>query len=175
VVVHTLISDASSAPVAETFYRDQCRAIAARHCKATAELYAGPERFRHEPFWMARASRDTSPAQRPAPTGPVDATTLLGLSTDASLRDLPCLIGHRICLHPALDHPSLDGPVSHLGNVPVAALLSGTTDAQTAGELCRSWTRTGLAEQPLPLLHWFLKNGILAPTLISQERISRSP
>ena len=64
----------------------------------------------------------------------------------------------------ALDHPSLDGPVSHLGNVAVAALLKGITEAQTAGALCHYWTRTGLAERPLNLLHWFLKNGILTPT-----------
>jgi hypothetical protein len=171
VVAHTLISDASSAPVAEMFYRDQCRAIAARHGRATTEFYAGPERFRHEPFWMARASRNTNPAPRPAPTGLVDATTLLRLSTDASLRDLPCLIGDRICLQTALDHPSLDGPVSYLGNASVAALLSGTTEAQTAGDLCRSWTLKGLAERPLRLLHWFLKNGILAPT----DEIARFP
>ena len=165
VVVHTLISDPSSAPMAEMFYRDQCRAIAARHGRAATEFYAKPERFRHEPFWMARASRNTNPAPRPAlPMGPVDATTLLRLSTDASLRDLPCLIGDRICLQAALDHPSLDGPVSNLGNVAVAPLLRGTTQAQTAGELCRSWMRTGLTEQPLTLLRWFLKNGILTPT-----------
>jgi flavin-dependent dehydrogenase len=164
VVVHTLISDASGAPVAEMFYRDQCRAIAARHRRATTEFYAGPERFRHEPFWMARASHNTNPAPRPAPMGPVDATTTLRLSTDATLRDLPCLISDRICLQTALDHPSLDGPVSYLGNVAVAALLRETTEGKTAGELCRSWMRTGLAERPFTLLRWFLQNGILAPT-----------
>ncbi len=164
VVVHTILSDVSSAPVAEMFYRDQCQAIAARHSRATAEFYARPKRFRHEPFWMARAFRNTNPAVRPAPTGSVDVTTLLRLSTDASLRDLPCLIGDRICLQMALEHPGLDGPVSHLGNVAVAALLGGTTQAQTAGELCRSWIRTGITERPLTLLRWFLKNGILAPT-----------
>ena len=164
VVVHTLLSDASSAPVAEMFYRNQCRAIAARHGRATTEFYAGPERFQHEPFWMARASHKINPAPRPAPTGPVDATTLLRLSTNTSLRELPCLVGDRICLQMALDHPSLDGPVSHLGNVAVAALLNGITEAQTASELCLSWTRTGLAERPLTLIYWFLKNGILTPT-----------
>jgi flavin-dependent dehydrogenase len=164
VVVHTLISEASSAPVAEMFYRDQCSAIAARHGTATMEFYAGPERFQHEPFWMERASRDTSPAMRPAPIDSVDATTLLRLSTDASLRDVPCLIGDRICLQAALDHPNLEGPMSHLGNVAVATLLSEASEAKTAGELCRSWTRKGLADRPLTLLHWFLQNGILAPT-----------
>jgi hypothetical protein len=164
VVVHTLLSDASSALVAEMFYRNQCRAIAARHGRATTEFYAGPERFQHEPFWMARASHKINPAPRPAPTGPVDATTLLRLSTNTSLREVPCLIGDCIRLQAALDHPSLDGPVSHLGNVAVAALLNGITEAQTAGELCLSWSRTGLAERPLTLLHWFLRNGILTPT-----------
>ena len=129
-----------------------------------AKFYAGPERFQHEPFWMARASHKINPARRPAPTGPVDATTLLRLSTNTSLRDVPCLIGDCIRLQAALDHPSLDGPVSHLGNVAVAALLTGITEAQTAGELCLSWSRTGLAERPLTLLHWFLRNGILTPT-----------
>jgi flavin-dependent dehydrogenase len=167
VVVHTLLSDVSSAPVAEMFYRNQCRAIAARHGRATTQFYAGPERFEHEPFWIARASHKINPAPLPSPTGPVDATTLLRLSTNTSLRELPCLVGNRICLQMALDHPSLDGPVSHLGNVAVAALLNGITEAQTAGELCLSWTRTGLAERPLTLIHWFLKNGILTPTDVS--------
>jgi hypothetical protein len=167
VVVHTLLSDVSSAPVAEMFYRNQCRAIAARHGRATTQFYAGPERFEHEPFWIARASHKINPAPLPSPTGPVDATTLLRLSTNTSLRELPCLVGDRICLQMALDHPSLDGPVSHLGNVAVAALLNGITEAQTAGELCLSWTRTGLVERPLTLIHWFLKNGILTPTDVS--------
>jgi hypothetical protein len=164
VVVHTLLSDTSSAPVAEMFYREQCRAIAARHGRTTREFYARPERFRHEPFWTARASDKINPVPRSAPPGATDATTLLRLSRNASLRELPCLIGDRICLQTALDHPRLDGPVSHLGDVAVAALLKGTTKAQTAGELCRSWTRTGLAGRSLTLLHWFLKNGILTPT-----------
>ena len=165
VVVHTLISDPSSAPMAKMFYRDQCRAIAARHGRAATEFYAKPERFRHEPFWMARASCNTNPPRRPAlPIGPVDATTTLRLSTDASLRNVPCLIGDRICLHTALDHPSLDGPVSHLGDVAVAPLLRSITLAQTAGELCRSWVRAGLTERPLTLLGWFWKNGVLIST-----------
>jgi flavin-dependent dehydrogenase len=164
VVVHTLLSDASSALVAETFYRNQCRAIATRHSRATREFYAKPERFQHEPFWMARASHKIDPAPHPAPTGPVDATTLLRLSTNTSLREFPCLVGDRICIQLALDHPNLDGPVSHLGNVAVAALLNGIAEAQTAGELCLSWTRRGLAERPFTLLDWFLKNGILTPT-----------
>jgi hypothetical protein len=163
VVVHTLLSDASSAPVAETFYRGQCQAIAARHGRVATEFYAGPKRFRHERFWIARASHHTNPALRSATAGLVDATTLLRLSTDASFRSLPCLVGDRICLKTALDHPSLDGPVAYLGNVAVAALLRGTTEAQKAGDLYRSWMRMGLAERPLTLLHWFLRNGILTP------------
>jgi hypothetical protein len=42
------------------------------------------------------------------------------LDPDLTLRELPCLIGDRICLQMALDHPSLDGPVSHLANVALA-------------------------------------------------------
>lgn len=84
-----------------------------------------------------------------------------------SLRELPCLIGDRICLQMALDHPSLDGPVSHLANVALATLLNEITEAKTAGELCLSWTRAGLAERPLTLLHWFLKNGILTPMAVT--------
>jgi 2-polyprenyl-6-methoxyphenol hydroxylase-like FAD-dependent oxidoreductase len=162
-VVHTLLSDASSAPVAETFYRGQCQAIAARHARVATEFYAGPKRFRHDPFWMARTSHHTNPALGSATAGLVDSTTLLRLSTDASFRRLPCLVGDRICLKTALDHPSLDGPVAYLGNVAVAALLRGTTEAQRAGDLYHSWMRRGLTERPLTLLHWFLRNGILTP------------
>jgi flavin-dependent dehydrogenase len=162
VVIHTLISDPSSAPMAEMFYRDQCSAIAARHVRMTTKFYARPERFQHQPFWMARASCNRNPSPRLALSiRPVDATTPLRLSTDSSLRDVPCLIGDRICLQTALDHPSLDGPVSHLGDVAVASLLRGITPTQTTGELCRSWVRAGLTEQPLTLLGWFLKNGVL--------------
>jgi flavin-dependent dehydrogenase len=163
VVIHTLLSDASSALAAEIFYRNQCRAIATRHSRATREFYAGPKRFQREPFWMARASYRIDPAPRPAPAGPVDATTLLRLSTNTSLRELPCLVGDRICLQVALDHPNLDGPASHLGDVAIAPLLVGTTKAQTATQLCRSWTQMGLAERPLILLQWFVENGILVP------------
>jgi flavin-dependent dehydrogenase len=168
VVVHTLISDPSSAPMAEMFYRDQCRAIAARHGRAATEFYEQPERFRHQPFWMARASYDTNPPRRPAlPIGPVHATTRLRLSRDASLPNVPCLVGHRICLQTALEHPSLDGPVSHLGDVAVAPLLKDIAPARKAGELCRSWVRAGLTEDPLTLLGWFLKNGVLISTDVS--------
>lgn len=165
VVVHTLISTPSSATMAQTFYRKQCRAIAARHTRTAIEFYARPERFRDEPFWMARASCNTNLPPRPAlPPCPIDTTTPLRLSTDASLRDVPCLIGDRICLQTALDHPRLDGPISHLGDVAVAPLLRGITPGQTAGELCSSWLRAGLTERPLTLLGWFLKNGVLAST-----------
>jgi flavin-dependent dehydrogenase len=164
VVLHTLISDPSSAPVAEMFYRDQCRAIAARHSRAATEFYAKPERFQQQPFWMARASYNLSPPRRPAlPIGAVDATTRMRLSTHASLRNVPCLVGDRICLQTAIDHPSLDGPVSHLGDVAVASLLKDITPARKASELCRSWVRDGLTERPLALLGWFLKNEILGP------------
>jgi hypothetical protein len=162
IVAHTLISDASSTPLAQMFYRNQCRATAARHAKATKQFYAGPDRFRREPFWRARAGRH-NPTLRGAPMNPVGAMTPVRLSAAACLRDLPCLIGDRICLCTALDHPSVDSPISHLGNVGVAALLRETTTAQTAGELCRSWMRKGLTERPLTLLHWFLENGVLTP------------
>ena len=164
VVAHTLLSDPSSAPIAETFYREQCRGIAARHRKATTEFYATPERFQREPFWTVRASHKTNPPPPSTPTAPIDPATPLRLSSEATLREIPCLIGDRIRLQPALHHPNLDAPVSHLGNVAVAALLSGIVQPQSSDDLCRLWTQTGLTERPLPLLHWFLKNGILTPT-----------
>jgi flavin-dependent dehydrogenase len=169
VAAHTLISDPSSAPVAEMFYRNQCRTIAARHGHATREFYAGPKRFQYEPFWIRRSAHKTSIALRPVsarraePRALIDANTPLRLSADATLREVPCLVGDRICLQLALDHPNLDGPASHLGNVSIAALLNGIIEVQTAAELCRSWMLTGLAERPLILLQWFIENGILVP------------
>ncbi|MCW3100739.1 MAG: hypothetical protein JWL77_6357 [Chthonomonadaceae bacterium] len=162
-VVHTLLSDASSAPIAESFYRDQCRRIAARHVKTTRQFYAGPERFREEPFWRSRAFniQDSDPPLPPLSPDAISPTTRVRLSPEAELRAIPCLIGDRICLQTALEHPSLDSPLSHLGDVAVATLLLGTTQPQAAEELCRSWAQQGVADQPLPLLYWFLQREIL--------------
>jgi 2-polyprenyl-6-methoxyphenol hydroxylase-like FAD-dependent oxidoreductase len=164
-VVHTLLSDASSVLIAESFYRDQCRRIAARHVKTTRQFYAAPERFREEPFWRSRAfqAQDSDlPLPHPSPDA-VSPTTRVHLSPEAELRAIPCLIGDRICLQTALEHPSLDSPVSHLGDIAVATLLLGTTQARAAGELCRSWVQQGVADHPLSLLYWFLQREILVP------------
>jgi 2-polyprenyl-6-methoxyphenol hydroxylase-like FAD-dependent oxidoreductase len=164
-VVHTLLSDTSSVPIAESFYRNQCRRIAARHVKTTQQFYAGPERFREEPFWRSRAfqAQDSDPPLPLPPPDPISPTTRVRLSPEAELRAIPCLIGDRICMHMALAHPSLDNPLSHLGDIAVVALLLGTTQAQAAGELCRSWVQQGIADRPLPLLYWFLQREILVP------------
>jgi hypothetical protein len=163
IVAHTLISNAGSAPIAETFYRDQCRAIATRHAHVAGEFYARPLRFQDEPFWKSRASRNNKFALEAARSAPVEMATKLRLSANARLHDVPCLIGERIRMHPALNHTGLDGPVSHLGEIAVAALLNPITEAKTIEEICRLWTQMELTQRPLPLVHWFLKNGVLMP------------
>jgi flavin-dependent dehydrogenase len=175
VVAHSVICDKSRAPMAETFYREQCRAIAERHRRATTNFYASPKRFKHEPFWAKRAPTNNKPAATSVRIPAVSAKTLLRISSESSIREVPCLIGDRICLHAALTHPSFDSPVSHVGSVAVATLLAEAASTQTAGELCRLWLQAGLTKRPSLLLHWLLKNRILIPDRLAHSSHHRIP
>jgi len=162
VVAHTILSDPSSTQLAMRFYSDQCTAISAKHVESALTLYGQVGKSRHQLFWTRRVPHEPNVLPAPASIDTLDASTRLTLSADAVLRDVPCLIGDRICLRKALEHRNLDGPVSHLGNVPVTALLDALTGRPTAGKICQNWIGTGFVERPLPLLYWFLNNGIIS-------------
>jgi len=160
-VVHTMLTDEGSSAVAQSFYRRQCQGIAARHQQALREFYSEPRRFECEPFWKKRAIRSSDRAPRNLQSSQIRESTRLRLSPNARLQETPCLVGDRIDLQLALEHPSLDGPMSHLGRMSIAALLHGAEKAQSAGSFCRGWAATGLAERPIQVLNWLIQHGIL--------------
>jgi 2-polyprenyl-6-methoxyphenol hydroxylase-like FAD-dependent oxidoreductase len=159
-VIHTILSG-GDAEAAISFYRDAVQATAARHRTATAEMYAGPRRWRDRPFWRARAE---PVADLPVPTAPIDAMgtdPALRLSPDVEIVATPALVGDLIERMPSVVHRSEPRPITWLNGHLLASLLDRMTSGERASAVLAGWSALMPAEQASAVLNWLVARGIV--------------
>jgi len=167
IVVNTLLREPGSRDAAIGFYRDRLRETSDHHRAWTAAHYATVAATRPGPFWTARAGgHDDRPARlpprEPSATHVPDDCPLV-LSPEARIVARPCLDAEFVRVRPAVDHPSLDGPVAFLGGRELAPLLQGIQPGMTAAALAFHWSSTLPPTSARDIARWLVARGILVP------------
>ena len=139
--VHTAVHRPAQATLAWQFHRQQTRAVALRHQRLSARLYANAAQALVHPFWRNRASPGTPAAQAAAWPGLDDSITLDSL---ARCSEMPVLEGGWIVARQAIQHPLLDAPIAFLAGQPASDWLCALQDAPRLRDLLDDWhTRFG--------------------------------
>jgi flavin-dependent dehydrogenase len=162
-VVNTLLGKPESRDAAMHFYRSSLAEASERHCNWAGEYYAAAAATRNTEFWRQRASRSV-PAKAAQPISASDfADESLALSPDLTIVELPCIEGGFVIVKSALNHPSLDRPVTFVGGCEMPPLVRRLRKGMKPMEIALAGSdrvplRTGLA-----LTGWLLANGLLVP------------
>ncbi len=160
--VHTILSG-GDAEAAISFYRDAVQATATRHRSATAELYAGHQRWRDRPFWRARAAPVTDQPVRSAPVHAMDTDPALRLARDVTIVAAPALVGDLIERMPSVMHRSEQRPVTWLNGHLLAPLLDRMESGERASAILAGWSATMPADEACSVLNWLMARGIVEP------------
>jgi 2-polyprenyl-6-methoxyphenol hydroxylase-like FAD-dependent oxidoreductase len=161
--VHTILSG-GDAEAAISFYRDAVQAAATRHRTATAELYAGHQRWGDRPFWRARSE---PAADLPVPSAPVHAKgadPALRLAPDVKIVAAPALVGDLIERMPSVMHRSEPRPVTWLNGHLLAPLLDRMAPGERASAILAGWSAMMPAEEASSVLNWLMARGIVEPS-----------
>jgi 2-polyprenyl-6-methoxyphenol hydroxylase-like FAD-dependent oxidoreductase len=160
--VHTILSG-GDAEAAISFYQDAVQAVAMRHRTATAELYAGHQRWRDHPFWRARAEHVTDAPAPSVPIQPMAADPALRLSRDVEIVAAPALVGDMIERMPSVMHRSEPRPVTWLNGHLLAPLLDRMGSGERASAILAGWSATMPADEASSVLQWLMARGIVEP------------
>jgi hypothetical protein len=161
VVVNTLLRRPESGGAAVEFYRSSLTDASERHRGWAGEYYGAAAATREAEFWRQRSSVD-NPAE-PVPTLNAGdfADEQLALSPILRFVEFPCIDGKFVSLKTALQHPSLERPVTYVGGWEMPPLVRRIREGMKPMEIALLWSdqvpiRTGLA-----LTGWLLSKGLL--------------
>ena len=117
--------------------------------------------MRSTPFWTDRATA-TQPARQldygtraPLPGAIVRRSPLVRFV------EVSQVVGDRVQLAPAVEHPGVDGAVAYVGGTPVVPLLAPLEGEATIGDLVGAWTATMPAATAVELAEWLLRRGVI--------------
>jgi flavin-dependent dehydrogenase len=165
VVIHTALTSADDAATALGHHRRMLTGSAEHHAEWTGESYAAVAVVRPTPFWTSRARSAAPPAPEPGaqpvpPPSPPHAT-VVRRSPLLRFVEVSQLIGDRVRLAPALEHPGLDGAVAYVGGTPVVPLLAPLDDVSTIADLVDIWAAAMPASRASELAGWLVRRGVL--------------
>jgi len=142
-IVHTMLDCADDAGMAMNFYRERQAKAAARHATWAARLYAEQDRVLRSSFWTVRSGAATLPAAAEHPPGPpaLSLHSTIRRSPALALSARPVILGERVRMAAALDHPGLEEPFAYFGGVAVVPMLEDLPTDLPLGELLRRWQR----------------------------------
>lgn len=158
-VVHTILCG-GDADAAIEFYRDALSSAAAQHRRVAADTYQQHRRC-NTPFWRKRSQLAEPSDQRPQPILELSPERRLRLSPEASIAEVPVLLGEVIHRMPAVIHPSLDRPVAWLGHIAIARMLSTSTANETVTSFIERWSYTIGETAARRTLQWLLRQEII--------------
>ncbi|HZD50612.1 MAG TPA: tryptophan 7-halogenase, partial [Silvibacterium sp.] len=126
-VIHTISRRPENTRLALDFYNSRQRDAANLHSASASTFYAQAAEYYGTDFWLRRATGPhgqifkSSHAQPLAPFP--DPDTLIQISRDTRITNVPCLKDDFIVPARGVTHPNLDHPLVFLENVAVAPLL----------------------------------------------------
>jgi flavin-dependent dehydrogenase len=174
VVVNTLLRKPESAAAAIEFYRASLADAAKRHSDWAGEYYSAAAATRDAEFWRLRASL-TVPANA-APS--IDASDFsdepLVLSTDLRFVELSCLDGAFVAMKLAIQHPSLDRPVTYVGGCEMPPLVRMLRPGMKPMEIALLWSGRVPIDRGLALTGWLISKGLLVRSRDENEQKSAS-
>ena len=162
-VVHTILTNASPADVAISFYEERHKEAVERHLELAGSLY--DEQCKKTPtlFWADRTSRYVSfpsPIEtrgEPLPTW--EHRIVCSAETEFPLT--PVLQGDVVIQKHAIAHPALARRIAFLGGIPVADLLSDLKESCTISYLLTSWLDRISFSEALSIIRWLWQHRII--------------
>ncbi len=172
--VHTILAPHGDNAAAIDFYSEHQRHSVKRHAATAAAIYAEHEAHGDREFWRRRAaeaSDRSTPAAAALPRAPHRPLTSLadllpqrvGLSSTATVRDTPCVVGDRIERRRALIHPALDRPVAFLGGSELAPLLDELQASASLALALARWERKLPARRGPQIARWLHARQLIEP------------
>ena len=161
VVVNTLLRKPESREAALQFYRSSLADASERHSKWAGEYYGAAAATRNAAFWRQRASRSLPAAAAPLIAASDFADESLALSPKLTFVELPCIEGAFVIAKPALQHPSLDRPVTFVGGCEMPSLVRRVRKGMKPMEIALLWSDRVAIDTGLALTGWLLGKGLL--------------
>jgi 2-polyprenyl-6-methoxyphenol hydroxylase-like FAD-dependent oxidoreductase len=161
VVVNTLIRRPESSEAAIEFYRSSLADASERHSNWAGEYYSAAAATRDAEFWRQRASRSYPAKAAPSFTASDFADEPLAVSPDLTFVELPCIDGGFVTLKSALQHLSLDRPVTFVGGCEIPPLVQKVRKGMKPMEIALLWSDRVSIKTGLALTGWLLEKGLL--------------
>ena len=117
--------------------------------------------MRSTPFWTDRATtiRPSGPLD-PGPTAPLPGA-IVRRSPLTRFVEVSQVVGDRVQLAPAFEHPGVDGAVAYVAGTPVVPLLAPLDGEAAIGDLVDAWADTMPAATAVELAGWLLRRGVI--------------
>lgn len=185
VALHTVLGDDSAGclALARRFFESRLVEACARHAHWT-EAYYGQAWCADQPFWRARARCTATGHTVPYPEWwaalstararlggyqPPQLKPLAGLNPALPLRlhgraaivELPCVVGDRVCLHTALDHPHLERPLAFLDNEALFPHLARLVQPLPLAQLLNMLAASMPGHKAQRIAAWLWQHGLL--------------
>lgn len=162
-VARTLLAFPEHTEAALEFYRNKLRRGVAFHQQAAADYYTTVNpAFRENPFWKERssASHRLLPEAMAGPDAPkLNADSRLRLCSMARWANVPCAVGDRIELVPALCHPALADPAAYFAGLPLASVIPALIEGRVAH--VRAELSPQIEDALTRMIHWLWRSRIL--------------
>ena len=166
-MIHTALTCPADAALALDHHRQVLARAADHHAEWTGESYAAVAVVRATAFWTARTS--TGPRTVPADAAPLLESgrevpppgAVVRRSPLVRFVDVSQVVGDRVRLAPAVQHPGFDGAVAYVAGTPVVPLLKPLDGVATIGDLLGTWAGTMPAATAAELAQWLLRRGVI--------------
>jgi flavin-dependent dehydrogenase len=173
VVIHTALTCPADAALALDHHRQVLARAADHHAEWTGESYAAVAAVRATAFWTARTP--TGPRTLPADAALRLESGRAAPPPGAVVRRSPLVrfveisqvVGDRVRLAPAVQHPGFDGAVAYVAGTAVVPLLEPLDGVATIGDLVGTWAGTMPAATAIELAQWLLRRGVIEEVGVS--------
>ncbi|MBR0850363.1 tryptophan 7-halogenase [Bradyrhizobium diazoefficiens] len=172
VAVHTMLLNPDSAAVAQRFYVRHVEDAASQHATWATLHYAEHVRYAAEAFWRRRAAGARATAARENGTirHAWRSDDCVVLSSDASVEDVPAIVGDFVVLRPAVSHPALSRPVAFIGGLDLPAFLDLMPPVCTISELEQALASVLPTDGVPAVMNWLLDRGLLEGRSAPRDR-----
>lgn len=170
VVVNTLLRKPESSAAAIEFYRSSLADASKRHCNWAGEYYGVVAATRSAEFWRRRASLGVAAEATPSFTASDFADVPLALSPDLTFEELPCIDGEFVAAKMALNHPSLDTPVTFVGGCEMSPLVCRVRQGMKPMEIALLWSDRVPISTGLALTGWLISKGLIVRALVEKAQ-----
>lgn len=163
IAVHTLLTNPDTAAIAQRFYATHVKSAASQHADWAAQNYAEHQRYAAETFWQRRATRAraTAAAASQVIRRQWRGDDCVTLSSDASIEDVPAVVGDFVVMRPAVSHHGLARPVAFLRGLDLPAFLTRMPPVSRIADLEQALSSALPGGDVPAVLGWLLDRGLL--------------